>query len=89
VQGGVALAAAGGSGSMPAPDIGGSLDLSDPDHPHHNSWRSDETAGCPYPRTELDRVAAAAYGEPVSFELHAACVESIAATQETQACLRG
>ena len=39
-QGGVALAAAGGSGSMPAPDIGGSPDLSDPDHPHHNSWRS-------------------------------------------------
>jgi hypothetical protein len=43
-QGGVALAAAGGSGSMPAPDIGGGPDLSDPDHPNHNSWRSDETA---------------------------------------------
>ena len=51
-QGGVALAAAGGSGfvcflcqdSMPAPDIGGGPDLSDPDHPNHNSWRSDEIA---------------------------------------------
>ena len=84
-QGGVALAAAGGSGSMPAPDIGGSLDLSDPDHPHHNSWRSDETAGCPYPRTELDRVAAAAYGEPVSFELHAA--QNIEHTTNARVCL--
>ena len=32
-QGGVALAAAGGSGSMPAPDIGDGPDLSDSRHP--------------------------------------------------------
>ena len=31
-QGGAALAAAGGSGSMPAPDIVDGPDLSDPDH---------------------------------------------------------
>ena len=55
-QGGVALAAAGGSGSMPAPDIGGGPDLSDPDHPNHNSWRSDETAGArKFPETNAKR----------------------------------
>ena len=53
-QGGVALAAAGGSGfvcflcqdSMPAPDIGDGLDLSDPDHPNHNSLEF--TGGPPF-----------------------------------------
>jgi len=96
-QGGVALAAAGGltstSGfvcflcqdSMPAADIGGGPDLSDPGHPNHNSWRSAEDEGCPYPRTEPGRVAAEDYGEPVSVELHAA--QHIEHTTNARACL--
>ena len=92
-QGGVALAAAGGSGfvcflcqdSMPAPDIGGGPDLSDPGHPNHNSWRSAEDEGCPYPRTDAGRVAAEDYGEPVSFELHAA--QNIEHTTNARVCL--
>ena len=85
-QGGVALAAAGGSGSTGGAQGGVALAaLSDPDHPNHNSWRSAEDEGCPYPRTEPGRVAAEDYGEPVSVELHAA--QHIEHTTNARACL--